>query len=520
MIALLDRRVNFSKVYAEGMRIAESNLPVMELPKGKTGKLTQPGLLNSPNVRRARRRMYRRLPWGWFPGYAPLCMDTNDPQTIEDAFAARLFRQVPPFDPALLAQLKEFVQAYVSHLPKVNVSAVDFEEWLATRPSYNEQRKQQLRDAYAELRGGPPTTRECRKIKSFGKSESYPCQKHMRMINSRSDAWKAFAGPYISACEEVVYTAPEFIKHTPVPQRPEKVRALKQAGRRYFLTDFTAYESHFVPAVQDAVENVLFRHLLADWQYKELLCETNSGPNVMSTRCGVSAVIAGRRMSGDLWTSLGNGFTNLMLAKFIASQQGHELYGFVEGDDGLFATEAQLDEQKYAKLGFTIKIRETSDPCIAPSDMAFCGMIFAESGQIIKDPRRVLESFGWTQSFISAGPRIMNGLLKSKSLSLCYEAGQCPILGALGREGLRRTQAYEAVRVADGYHELPTELVLEEFSPAKDTRVLFASVFGIPIELQLKVEQLIRDGDMGAVSEIIPPHDDIANYENRYVVEG
>lgn len=40
------------------------------------------------------------------------------------------------------------------------------------------------------------------------------------MINSRSDAFKAFSGPFFKAIEKVVYEMPEFIKHTPVPDRP------------------------------------------------------------------------------------------------------------------------------------------------------------------------------------------------------------------------------------------------------------------------------------------------------------
>lgn len=79
-------------------------------------------------------------------------------------------------------------------------------------------------------------------------------------------------------------------------------------------------------------------------------------------------------MSGDMCTSLGNGFSNKMKAEFLAYKAGGTIDGFVEGDDGLFVTNFELRSSDYEKLGFTIKIEEIADPCEA----SFCGMIFGE----------------------------------------------------------------------------------------------------------------------------------------------
>jgi len=448
-------------------------------------------------------------------------MDTNDPETMEDAFAARLLRtDIPLANPAVLGRFAQFVEDYVRSMPIVDPATVDFEAWVSSRKSYNEQRKEQIRQAYRDLRGGEPTIEMCRKVSSFGKSESYPCDKHMRMINSRSDHFKAWAGPWISALESIVYQIPEFIKHVPVPERPARVSALKQAGRRYFLTDFTAYESHFNWRFLDVCENVLFRHCLQRWGGVKTLTETNAGINKCSSRVGVKVSITGRRMSGDLWTSLGNGFTNLMLAKFIAHEQGKTLTGFVEGDDGLFATDASLTPALYAQLGFTIKIVELDDPCEGKPDMAFCGLIFGESGQIVRDPRRVFENFGWTTSFINAGPKLMMGLLRSKALSLAYETPDCPIVGVLARKALSVTAGFSPVFVEDGYHAAVPDVEIQPFAPTGETRTLFSKVYGIDVPTQLKVESLISTGRLDAISDILPPHADLDRYANRYVVPG
>lgn len=458
--------------------------------------------------------MFRRLNHGSVTGHAPLCLDTNDPETMEDAFQTRLLRKVPELNERRLGQFRNFVARQIEKVPRVDLSRVSFAEWLASR-TYNDQRKSQLQKQYDDLKGGMPSKRAASHIDTFGKSEFYPEQKHMRMINSRSDAFKVYAGPYISAVEDVVYTHfPEFIKHVPVPERPEKVCSLRKDGRKYYATDFTAFESHFVPAVQDCCENALFRHCLKGWRGVHFVCKTNSGTNRMRTRSGCSACVKGRRMSGDLWTSLGNGFTNLMLAKFLCEEQGHALYGFVEGDDGLFSTQATLTKEAYADLGFTIKIDRVADPCEA----SFCGLIFTKSGEIVRNPFRFLEGFGWTSSFINAGPRIMDELLLAKALSALCETPQCPIVAAMAHYAFEKTKHLNPRFVDDGYHHNVPRRVVPKFEPSAEARELFARLYGIAADQQLVIESAIARGDMDTVGLLMPPHNDVLDYARKYVV--
>lgn len=499
------------KTFAEGIRISETGLPLAQ------SKLVSEGLAKvlPTRITRQRRRVFRRLNYGAVNGFAPICLDSSDPQTVDDAFKARLLRDIPKHDPEFLALFKRFVEREVALLPVVDPSKVDFEEWVTSRESYNEERIQQLREAHYALKGGPPTRRQCSHIDSFVKTEAYPMFKHARMINSRSDPFKAWAGPWVSAVEQIVYTHyPNFIKHVPVPDRPAAVLSLKQAGRTYYQSDFTAFESHFTPDMMEACENVLLRHCLQKWDGAELVCKTNRGRNRCRTRSGVSAQLEGRRMSGDLWTSLGNGFTNLMLAKFLASLDGAELYGFVEGDDGLFATSANLTAEAYARLGFTIKLDIVKDPCKA----SFCGMIFAESGQIIRDPRKFLATFGWTHSFIQAGGKIMDELLLAKALSTLVESGQCPIVGVLARCAYERTKHLNPRFVLDGYHSTTTHNhAPPKFEPALDTRLLFEEVFGVSVEVQVAIENLIEANKLDQVCALLPPGDDMDMYSRRYL---
>lgn len=478
------------KTYAVGVRAREMPIP---WPTDDTRSCG--AIIEMPQSRRSRRRMFRRLNLCAIPGLAPICCDSNDPETVKCGYLKRLLRKLPATDEAELQAIRLFVRKFL----KENIPAarkLGFEEWLAST-TYSEARKQELRVAYFQLRGGRPTSRQASHIDAFVKTESYPLFKWCRLIHSRCDAFKVWSGPLFKAIEERVYELPEFIKHTSVPDRPALVRSLRRAGRRYYQTDFTAFESHFTPEVMDAIECELYRHCLPWLTDIDFLCSTLCGRNRMRTRTGLRAECEGRRMSGDMCTSLGNGFTNLMLAKYIAWKQGKDLHGFVEGDDGLFATEAILDAGAYEKLGWTIKIEEVSDPCRA----SFCGMVFADSGEIIRNPVEFLANFGWTSSFIGGGKALMDQLLRAKALSCVYETPQCPIVGALARRALSETRGVVPRWVDDGYHVRPRdEIPLPAFAPSDDTRQLFSELYGIDVASQKAIERKLLGGDFDVAS--------------------
>jgi hypothetical protein len=456
--------------------------------------------------------MFRRLPFVSVPNYAPLCLDSNDPDTVQHAFQQRLMRDLPVANSHRLEEFRIFVHDYVAQ-NFTPVRAMDFEDWLDST-SYNTDRKNQLRVAHESNRGSHPSAKMASHVDTFVKSESYGTWKPARMINSRHDTFKAWSGPLFKAIEEEVYKIPEFIKHIPVVDRPRVIADIRKAGRRYFQTDFTAYESHFVPELMNICECELYRRCLSNYKDVEFLCSTICGKNRMRTRSGIKATLTGRRMSGDMCTSLGNGFTNLMLAKFIAHRKGGDVTGFVEGDDGLFSSSVVLTKEDYAELGFTIKIEEVLDPCAA----SFCGMVFADSGEIIRDPRRFMENFGWTQSFINAGPTIMEELLRAKALSACYETPQCPIVGALARYALECTKNVSPRFVNDGYHVPSDSVNVVPFCPSHDTRLLFEKLYGISVQVQEESELAISHGDMSALSSLIPPCVEVFDYASKYVV--
>jgi hypothetical protein len=400
------------------------------------------------------------------------------------------------------------------------VEVPPFEEWLAECP-YSQARKEELRTVEANLRGLPPTTRRASHVDSFPKLESYPEYKEARWINSRSDEFKVYSGPAFKAIESELYKHKQFIKHVPVPDRPALIRALRRDGLHYYENDFKAFESHFKHEVMRVLECRLYMHALRRYPaLARYICKTITGINRLHTRAGVRINLRARRMSGDMCTSLGNGFSNLMLALYIAYLKKGHLDGFVEGDDGIFATDFEMSAQDYLNLGFNVEIGEVADPCLAH----FCGMTMTDDGTIIKDPRRVFQTFGWTSSNINAGSKVIDELLRAKALSLAYELPQCPILGMLARVALDLTDGC-AARAEQTYRPVPESFLITAFSPSEAAREMMARLFHIDREVQLAAEEAIQRHDLCEVARLIPSIGaksglDIHTYYQQYVEYG
>lgn len=377
-----------------------------------------------------------------------------------------------------------------------------------------------LRAAHDALHGQPPAHRVCQRVTNFVKVEEYPEYKHARSINSRCDAFKAWSGPLFKAIEQQVYdvqTPVRFIKHIPVSERAAAINSLPSG--RIYSTDFTSYEKHFTKEIMEAIEFPMYQYMLPFLSKLEQsrLYGTLAGMNHINSRAGLRCHVKARRMSGEMCTSLGNGFANLILASYIAKLKKGVIHGFVEGDDGLFSTNFEITARDYAKLGFEIKILTHEKVACA----SFCGLIFSEAFEIIRNPVDFMAKFGWSSSGLLGGLKLRWGLLRAKALSAVYETPQCPIVGAVARYALSVSRHVRPHFVYDGYHkheEVPRdESNLPAFNPHPSTRALFADMFGISIESQLIIEEQALRGDFSRLTQMLRTHPHQIHYCTRYL---
>lgn len=383
---------------------------------------------------------------------------------------------------------------------------VSFNTWLEST-KYSRRRKDELMRCWAAF--CEPFSKKDKSCKSFSKAESYTAYKHLRGINSRSDEFKCAVGPVFSAIEKVLFKMKWFIKKIPVNDRARVVmERLYSPTARYYATDYSAFESHFDEVLMSEVEFVLYEYMVSELEvgshWLELVKRVIGARNTCVYKGFVARGVQSR-MSGEMCTSLGNSFANLMIFLFVCAEAGideSEIDGFVEGDDGIFRFEPHqsVDDALFRRLGLTIKIQKFDNLWEA----SFCGLVFDPTSLVIvTDPREVLADFGWAGPFYTrCGHARLLELLRAKSLSFAHQYPGCPIVQSLAQYGLRMTphvdlsrllnskrlNAWEREQLLDALENRTKIMVREITQSARD---LVESNFSVSVADQLRIEALL-----------------------------
>jgi len=428
--------------------------------------------------------------------------DTSDPATSEAGVRKRVFFKPPQSDPKLLKGLRKFVRKYVrkTYVRLAPDTDLSTDTWLANT-DYPEWRKEELRAIREEALDS--VLKKQTRNKSFIKDECYGEFKHSRTINGREDPSKIFIGPVIKQIESVVYQDPAFIKHVPVKDRPEYISKLYAPGDRIFVSDYSSFESLFVKELMMACEQELLKWMVSALpnrnELEEWMESTWTGENVLVFK-HFTAKVKATRMSGDMITSLCNGFSNLMFVKYLCSLKGADCRGVVEGDDGLYYVRGEPPTIKdFESLGLKIKLQEIRAAEIG----SFCGMIFdPDEKSIICDAMKQMAKFGWgSAQYRHSSERKRKVLIRSKSLSLAYQYSGCPILTSLAKYGLRVTRGIRVdeflARQRNVYQrELARDMPRDEEGihwkeVGLRTRELYETLYGVCVSDQLLIEQYL-----------------------------
>lgn len=433
------------------------------------------------------------------------------------AFQKRMGRKVPRAERWVYRKFRRFVHKWVSKnfhplSPDTDLSE---EHWLS-ETKYAEWRKKELRKccpAKAKL------SRRDRRNKSFIKRERYMEYKYPRGINSRSDQAKVFSGPAFHAIEREIFKHPAFVKFVSVKDRPSYIRNRLGAVGPYYVTDYSAFECIFVPKLVKACEMVVYKYFLRHFpEIASGICEFLTGVN----ECYMSRAackVQGRRMSGDMCTSLGNGLTNFLVTNFLAELNDSKVTMVAEGDDGLFTVQGPWvpNESDYAMMGAIIKIEQVE----VFSEASFCG-IFADPDalQAVVDPVKKVLTMAWTCSKrLMGGRKVADGLLKAKALSQAFETPACPVISVWMKAILDRLSGVDSIHEYDGYHEVvsSSDVVFEAIDPR--TRALVERRFGLSVHNQHILEDYFRANPLEPIpSELLDFPHDCYDYWNKYVV--
>lgn len=430
----------------------------------------------------------------------------KDQHSLVRGALRRILVATPEVDAAQIRRFRSFVRMYLRTearrhglLPLGEM--MDFEQWLLST-NYPDWRKDELREVNRRIQDGVPYNKMFL-VKIFSKIEGLEGFKDNRIISARVDFAKVAFGPFVKSIEQQVYAClPEFVKHVPVRDYPALIeaRCSPAPGEVLYATDYTSFEGHFAPAMIRACEGQLYKYM-AGQRFADIAAtfvDVLAGQNVCQSPL-LSYTVDGCRMSGDMCTSLGNGFTNLMIMKFLCHEAGQPVRGLVEGDDGLSVTPHRVAPGDFASLGYSIKLDTHESPEVA----SFCGQVFSrESKNIIVDPLYKILSVGWSSSDQRhARPKVMDGLLRAKAISLAYECPGCPIVQSLSKSLLRLTRGVKAVPPTEhgmlSWHDVK---VGADFSASDEKlasvyrevtiadRLVMQRVYGYSVEDQLSLE--------------------------------
>lgn len=463
---------------------------------------------------RKRKIMGVTLPW-YYDGACELKPDDNDLASIIDGAKHRVGGRVPPIDRRILRRFKRYTALWIraNLKPLDGLTTIDLESWLEST-NYPESRKEQLRKCYT-IENEKFVRPKFEELKSFIKDEFYQEPKAFRTINSRDDYYKCILGPWIHAIEKEVFKHEDFIKTIPVADRARAVHNKYQEGMHIATTDCTAWEASMGRDIMKAVEFELFKVMskyipghkeFLDCYYK-LVFQNKLKFN------GLVVTVISRRMSGEMSTSVGNGFTNLMMLRFTCYIYGITAFIFVEGDDGIVFSDKPLPEDIFRGLGFIIKLERHNDIRKAK----FCSLLFDNEFNLVRDPIHSILRLGWTsQLYVNSGRRVHMNLLRLKAISLKCEVPNAPILGVLADRILELTKAYSRglssfLRTAkvslyerERYDTAIKNKVWGQRSKVtSDARLLVEEEFGIHWESQLMIEESINKMDLDAFSNPI-----------------
>jgi len=403
---------------------------------------------------------------------------------------------------------------------------VSFETWLR-KANYSETRKEQLRKIYVDQVNSmfmkkSPFFRKGTKVKSFVKDESYPEFKYPRLINSRSDDFKVFSGPIFDAIGKRLGERPEFVKYIPVCERPKYLYERLRGGSKFFSSDYSSFEAHFSAIFMKNCEFILYTYMceaVPELRRKmDIIKRVISGRNDIHFK-DIIMWLNATRMSGEMNTSVGNGFSNLMINSYMAELHDcGKITICVEGDDGLMTFERPENaptEADFKKNGLIIKLISSDNL----ADLSFCGQVFdPDDGVVVTEPFDALLNSGYTRKiYVNAGRAVKLQLLRSRALSMLYQYNGCPIISAYAARIVFLTRNVRLRQSLFNNMEMYKRDLLREAcslhidvvvpKPDAPCRALFHRLYGIDVPGQLEFEaamsNLVLDSQIEC-SQIIP----------------
>lgn len=408
--------------------------------------------------------------------------------------------------------MDRFLEKYFSPVP--SDGWLSFEQWLSST-SYSRAYKEQLVTVRETLRKkGGINKEELLTYNCFPKDEPYmkPLDGQdtfVRLIMGPTDATKVVYGPFVKSVEKHLPNTDAFkwfVKGMTVQERATKLEKIfGDTVGPYLATDYSNFECSFTYRFQEQCEQKFFNHMAEHHKDKNNLMammtlSLGSPKKVKSALGRCEMTVRNKRLSGDMWTSVSNGISNLALCAFLHFRVGgwkavDEMKAVFEGDDGLILKRPGLQWNLVEALGFYLKIDEHD----SYRDAKFCQLLLDSDGVPQPDIRRVLARLPWSrQKDAKTSDRYKKELLAARLMSLLAQFPNSPIVSpfahtVLDKVGWLTDERHKTLAGREGWEgKKLAPLVRRKPDITSAARECIERTQDIPIWYQLEVERLLE----------------------------
>lgn len=463
------------------------------------------------------------------PGLAPITPDTRHKLNQQVSIGTRLACGHSKMDRPTKRMLAKIARQEASKFEKPTEIDLSKETFIADLKAKGKDqayidRLEREFDIMLELNGqldiNEEWTAAMHKVGGFIKEESYPNFKVPRNICAASDAHKVFFGPWFNLIERMCKHSPHSVKAIPVTERVEYVKQrLESLGITFAATDHTRFESglsrEWIEIIIINFMRPLLEHLpgYKVFEYHLLKIARLKKVDFMEWFFFLEAT----QFSGTRFTSFWNWLCNMFGIRFVAKMSGAVIDFICEGDDAIIAEISGLMDPKwYINLCQDVKFERFE----RLGDASFVGNLYSETGQILKDPWKIAINFGWsTSQYTAANKRTLKTLARSKAHSILAEVPGCPIIAPMAHKMLALTKD-----VSDSQEKIEKHMRLNDYDRQKlnelrrkevdinvhpkitlESRLDFERLFGIPLSMQLYIEEAIsKKIEYGPLEELLP----------------
>lgn len=235
-----------------------------------------------------------------------------------------------------------------------------------------------------------------RTIGCFQKTENYEEMKEPRAICACSTENKVFFAGIINQLQHYISKKYKFmVKTLTTDQILQRKREMSERWSCFCGSDFSSFEGSQDYIWQRYIELPIFEHLMQN--YPEILAEFRkcylNGHEICYKKRRMFTLF-GKRMSGDLHTSLGNSLCNYFIWSYAAYKSGVDMEIMVEGDDAFIASDSCIDIDIVKDLGFDCKFQGPSEN---PDDILFLS-VYSTNGKRFGNITKILDKIGVVKS--------------------------------------------------------------------------------------------------------------------------